>query len=216
MATIIPRWEWRTFGPSFGAAEKRIPGLTPTGIQESDEVYLLNDAGATVKVRFDLMDIKTLVETDAHGLEQWRPVMKAAFPLAAADVRAVFDTLGLPAPALAREAYTIDELIADLGGPGGPFRAVDVHKRRVRYTIGGCSSEVTDVTADGIPTRTIAIESTDAAAVVEAVSWMGLADYVNTPYGKGLARLLAGTPPRYAVIDTGTNSIKFHVGRACR
>ncbi len=212
MATIIPRWEWRTFGPSFGAAEERIPGLTPTGIQESDEVYLLNDAGATVKVRFDLMDIKTLVETDAHGLEQWRPVMKAAFPLAAADVRAVFDTLGLPAPALAREAYTIEELIADLGGPGGPFRAVDVHKRRVRYTIGGCTSEVTDVTADGIPTRTIAIESTDAAAVVEAVRWMGLADYVNTPYGKGLARLLAGTPPRYAVIDTGTNSIKFHVG----
>ena len=27
-----------------------------------------------------------------------------------------------------------------------------------------------------------------------------------------LAWLLAGTPPRYAVIDTGTNSIKFHVG----
>ncbi len=41
---------------------------------------------------------------------------------------------------------------------------------------------------------------------------MGLADYVNTPYGKGLAWLLAGTPPRYAVIDIGTNSIKFHVG----
>ena len=36
--------------------------------------------------------------------------------------------------------------------------------------------------ADGSPTRTIAIESEDAAAVVAAVSLVGLADYVNTPY----------------------------------
>jgi exopolyphosphatase/guanosine-5'-triphosphate,3'-diphosphate pyrophosphatase len=212
MATITPRWEWRTFGPSFGEAEDRIPALTPTGVQESDELYLLNGAGATVKVRFDLMDIKLLVETDAHGLEQWRPVMKAAFPLTSDDVRAVFAAIGLPAPGLVRETYTVEQLVADLAGPGGPFRAVDVHKRRVRYVIGGCTAEVTDVTADGVPTRTIAIESEDAAAVVAAVASMGLADYLNTPYGKGLAWVLAGAVPRYAIIDCGTNSIKFHVG----
>ena len=100
----------------------------------------------------------------------------------------MFDALGLPAPALAREAYTLDEFIAELAGPGGPFRAVDVHKRRVRYTIGGCTSEVTDVTADGIPTRTIAIESKDAAAVVAAVRSMGLADYLNTRLRQGPRR----------------------------
>ena len=85
MDKIIPRWEWRTFGPSFGPAEAAFAALEPTGIQESDELYLLSGMGDNVKVRDDLMDIKVFVETDAAGLEQWGPVLKATFPLAAAD-----------------------------------------------------------------------------------------------------------------------------------
>ena len=90
--------------------------------------------------------------------------------------------------------------------------AVRVHKRRVRYTIGGCTSEVTDVVADGHETRTIAIEAEDPAAVIAAVRGAGLGGHVNTPYPAGLRALIAGEPPRYAVIDVGTNSVKFHVG----
>ena len=37
MATIIPRWEWRTFGAHFGIAETRFAELTPGAIQESDD-----------------------------------------------------------------------------------------------------------------------------------------------------------------------------------
>ena len=87
-----------------------------------------------------------------------------------------------------------------------------MHKRRVRYVVGGCTSEVSEVIADGQPIRTIAIESEDAEAVVAAVRSVGLKDYLNTDYGRGLARILEGTPPRYAVIGVGTNSVKFHVG----
>src|SRR6185436_4914157 len=36
-------------------------------------------------------------------------------------------------------------------------------------------------------------------------------DYVNTAYPEGLIRILEATPERYAVIDAGTNSIKFHL-----
>ena len=32
MSTVVPRWEWRTFGTSFGAAEAALAGLTPTGV----------------------------------------------------------------------------------------------------------------------------------------------------------------------------------------
>ena len=39
----------------------------------------------------------------------------------------------------------------------------------------------------------------------------GSANYVNTAYPVGLARMIDGVPERYAVIDCGTNSIKFHV-----
>ena len=29
MADIVPRWEWRTFGDHFGAAEATLSGITP-------------------------------------------------------------------------------------------------------------------------------------------------------------------------------------------
>jgi exopolyphosphatase/guanosine-5'-triphosphate,3'-diphosphate pyrophosphatase len=211
MATIIPRWEWRTFGTRFGSAEDRFAALTPGAVQESDELYLLSGEGDNVKVRDDLMDIKVFRETNPAGLERWEPVMKAGFPLAAADVRRVLESLRLEVPPLARESYTLAEFVDELARPAG-VRPVAVHKRRVRYTVGGCTSEVSDVLVDGKPVRTIAIESEDATAVVAAVRSVGLADYLNTSYPKGLAAVLADAPERYAVIDVGTNSVKFHVG----
>ena len=48
--------------------------------------------------------------------------------------------------------------------------------------------------------------------MIAAVRSVGLGGYVNTSYPVGLAALLDGRPPRYAVIDVGTNSVKFHVG----
>ena len=40
---------------------------------------------------------------------------------------------------------------------------------------------------------------------------VGLAGYLNTSYPIGLAALVDGRSPRFAVIDVGTNSVKFHV-----
>lgn len=212
MAVIVPRWEWRTFGDDFGVAEERFAAIEPTGVQESEELYLVsNNADANVKVRFDLMDVKVLVETNADGLEQWRPIMKAQFPVPQTEVERIFQALGEKTPALSRDSYTLEQFNAELAAGAG-LRPVQVQKRRVRYKVGGCTSEVSDVTADGIPTRTIAIESEDAAAVVAAVKSVGLWGYVNTSYGKGLTAALEHRPSRYAVIDVGTNSVKFHVG----
>jgi exopolyphosphatase/guanosine-5'-triphosphate,3'-diphosphate pyrophosphatase len=91
MAAIIPRWEWRMFGVGFGAAEAVLAGSAPGPVEETDELYLLSAAGANVKVRYGLMDIKLLREVDADGLEQWEPVMKQGFPLPAAEVARMFD-----------------------------------------------------------------------------------------------------------------------------
>ena len=46
MAEIKPRWEWRSFGERFGPAEAHVASLSPSGVQESDELYLLSGAGA--------------------------------------------------------------------------------------------------------------------------------------------------------------------------
>lgn len=212
MSTITPRWEWRSFGRSFGAAEAQLAVLIPGGVQESDEFYLLSSAGENVKVRADLMDIKVLQQVNADGLEQWTPVMKAGFPLAVNDAVRVFEALQQPVPAFSRTHYTFDEFVADFVSPGAAIRLVKVHKRRVRYTVGGCMAELSEVLANGKSTRTLAVESPDAEAVIRAVRELGLGGYSNTSYPRGLAALLDDVPERYAVIDAGTNSIKFHIG----
>ena len=211
MPTIIPRWEWRTFGSRFGIAETRFAELKATGVQESEELYLLAGAGHNVKIRDRLMDIKVLREIDPDGLERWEPIMKQSFPLSAADMRNVCAALNLTAPQLDRDAYTLDQFLDEIVGPSGVLRPANVHKRRVRYKVGGCTSEVTEIRADGKATRSIAIESEDASAVIAAVASVGLAGYFNTNYPRGLRALLDAAPERYAVIDVGTNSIKFHI-----
>jgi exopolyphosphatase/guanosine-5'-triphosphate,3'-diphosphate pyrophosphatase len=212
MARIVPRWEWRTFGAHFGIADTRFTELTPGAVQESDELYFLGGSGANVKVRDNLMDIKVLREVNAQGLERWEPVMKQPFPLPAAEAAKVFGSLGLAAPQLARGIYTIDQFISEAVAPSRVLHPVSVHKRRVRYTVGGCTSELSEVHAEGRATRTIAIEAEDAAAVVSAVRSVGLSGYINTNYALGLRALLDDAPERYAVIDVGTNSVKLHVG----
>ncbi len=208
---IVPRWEWRAFDRRFVVAEPRYAALESTGVQESEEMYLLSGAtGANVKVRADLMDVKLLEGVDDHGLQQWNPAMKAAFPLMVTELEQVFAALGTPLPQLDRKSYTLDQFLSELVLPAG-IRPVAVTKRRVRYTVEGCSSEVTDVVADGKPMRTIAIESEDAAAVEHAVGAMGLDGYANTDYTEGLTAAVEGHDAVYGVIDVGTNSVKFHL-----
>jgi exopolyphosphatase/guanosine-5'-triphosphate,3'-diphosphate pyrophosphatase len=188
MHAIVPRWEWRTFGTTFGVADERFAALAAERVQESDETYLLSPASdANVKIRDALMDVKSLVEV-AHGLEQWRPVMKATFPLSRDVVKDVCAALGVAVPAALGDAVSLEQLAAGLAERG--VRAIAVHKRRVRYTVDGCTSEVTDVVADGKPVRTIAIESEDAAGVLGAVRAMGLAGFENISYPRGLKSLV--------------------------
>jgi exopolyphosphatase/guanosine-5'-triphosphate,3'-diphosphate pyrophosphatase len=216
VAGIIPRWEWRSFGTGFGAAEEAFADLTPGPVVESDELYLLSASGANVKVRAGLMDIKLLREVDGDGLERWEPVMKAGFPLPAAEVPRVFDALGVSSPPLTRDAYSLDQFLAELVEPSGAVRTVRVRKRRQRYTLAGCMAELADLEVDGRVARTVAVESEDRSAVMAAVRRLGLDGQANTSYPRGLWALLDDGPRRYAVIDVGTNSVKFHIGERDR
>jgi exopolyphosphatase/guanosine-5'-triphosphate,3'-diphosphate pyrophosphatase len=67
---------------------------------------------------------------------------------------------------------------------------VKVHKERRRYIFGGCLAELTEVRADGKTTRTIAVESEDAARVTTAVRELGLESSPNTSYPRELKSLL--------------------------
>jgi exopolyphosphatase/guanosine-5'-triphosphate,3'-diphosphate pyrophosphatase len=201
MTEIVPRWEWRTFGADLGEAEARLAALPREHVEESDETYVLSEAGdASVKVRGGVLDVKRLERVE-DGLEQWRPVLKASFPVAAAALR---EALGV---ALDRDEYTLDQLAAVPG-----LRAVAVHKRREHVAIGGCMAEVSELsTAEG-SARTVAIESEDPALVRAAVRGLGLDSRPNVSVPRGLKALVGFGARRFAVLDVGTNSVKFHVG----
>jgi hypothetical protein len=89
------RWEWRTFGDRFGAAEGRLGSMDVERVAESDETYLLSAEGRdAVKIRAGLMDVKHLEQVDGDGLELWKPVMKSPLPISAADARVVLAAWG--------------------------------------------------------------------------------------------------------------------------
>jgi exopolyphosphatase/guanosine-5'-triphosphate,3'-diphosphate pyrophosphatase len=181
------RWEWRTFGEQFGGAEERLGPMGPEHVVESDEAYLLSAEGVdAVKVRDGLMDVKHLEEVDDNGLELWKPVMKSAVPISAADARAVLAALRVSAP-LDRDTYDLADLV---GAAGGAVRVVAVHKTRRHCTIGGCMAELTDLRTDDRSTRTIAIESEDPACVIAAVRDLGLGSRPNVNVPRGLRALV--------------------------
>lgn len=212
---IVPRWEWRAFAEQFEAADDRFESLSPGSVEESDEVYLLSlQSDASVKVRGGLMDVKQLQRISADGLEQWLPVMKAEFPLSTAEAGSVLAALAVPVPSFARTSYTLEELADELVRPSPDLMAVQVHKRREHYTIGGCMAERTEIGTDRGTTRTIAVESEDPTRVARAVNELGLVSSVNVSVPRGLKALVGFGGRRYAVIDIGTNSVKFHIGES--
>jgi exopolyphosphatase/guanosine-5'-triphosphate,3'-diphosphate pyrophosphatase len=206
---IVPRWEWRT----FGEVGELFAGTEPDRIQDSDETYLLSlDSDASVKVRDSLMDVKQLEHVNENGLEQWRPVMKASFPLSQDDVTALLRTLACDIPTFRRESYTLAQLIADIVLPSESLTAVEVHKHREHYLPGGCMAEVSMVRTQRRQERTVAIESEDPELVIATVRALGLESRPNVCLARGLKTLVGFEATRYAVIDVGTNSVKFHVG----
>jgi exopolyphosphatase / guanosine-5'-triphosphate,3'-diphosphate pyrophosphatase len=189
MSGIIPRWEWRSFGSNFGDAEARLIVHGPDKLQHSDEIYLLSSVNdANVKIRDGLMDIKQLEQTDTHGFELWRPVLKEAFPLPAATIQAVFAALGVPATQ-EYASITLDQLLAGLASDLR-LRTLEVHKTRTRYHLEACMAELTEIIADGKTIHTMAVESEDPFRIASALQVLGLEGIENVSYPRGLKRLV--------------------------
>ena len=118
------------------------------------------------------------------------PVMKGTFPLPAEEVKKVFEAFKIAPPALTRAGYTLEQFIDELAKPGDRLRVVNVHKKRARYTVDGCMSEMTDVIADGKSIRTVALELEDPAQVIATVRKVGLGEFQNISYPRGLKKLV--------------------------
>ncbi len=197
MNEIEPRFEFRTWARNFGMVETRMRRVSPCqGIRESDEVYIVsagNDENNT-KIRDAKMDIKVLVG-ERDGLEQWRPRMKGAFPMAAETlVTDVFPAFGVAMPDLDRDEYTLDQYLDGIIRPHRDLVAVAVFKRRFAFTVNDCITEHAEVWINGAGLQTVAVEATDIPAILEAKRMLGLEVYENVNYLRAIKRVIGMEP----------------------
>ncbi len=191
MGEIIPRWEWRTFGASFGVAEDRIRASGAPNTRHSSEVYIIaRHSSDNTKIRNELMDIKTLQNTDEHGLEQWYPVMKSGFPLPLGELEKVCRSWNVEMPGDLTDAVPYDDFLTRIVGQHPELRAVRVVKARHGYSIDGTTAELADLEIEDMAIRTVCVEHADPDLVWRVVTDLGLADHENTNYLKAIKRIV--------------------------
>jgi hypothetical protein len=191
------RFELRAFATDLGIVEAAIRELgEPSGYRESLEVYIMS-AGSdehNTKVRGDLMDIKELV-TRERDLEQWRPRMKGAFPLARETLREqVFPAFGVTPPELLRDRYNLEQYLSEVIGPHPSLSAVSVFKQRWGYAVDGCIAEFAKVYVNGALLRTACLEDTDAQLVLRTRERVHLQPFDNVNYLVAIKRVIGMTP----------------------
>ncbi len=193
MAEITPRYEFRVWADDLGAQRKRLEAAASGKAQESGETYIvsaLTDA-TNVKIRGGLLDIKELLDVNG-GLERWTPTLKEPFPIAASIIGGkILPGLKVDAPKFAREAYTLEQLVAEVVRPSAKLRAVELTKNRTQFAVKGTTAEFTIVRLkDGATTQTVAVESEDAAAVRAVAKELGLDGAANVSYVKALKKMV--------------------------
>jgi exopolyphosphatase/guanosine-5'-triphosphate,3'-diphosphate pyrophosphatase len=190
MVEIIPRWEWRTFARTI---ETRIDlaAYPRTRHVESSEIYLASATSeGNPKIRDEKIDIKTLQLANDDGLEQWKPVLKASFPLSVDQLAEVYRALNLAAPP-GVGPFGLEALLQMVNEDTRSW-AVFVDKVRNQYNVDGCIVEASQVTFDGEAFQTVAAEDPDAVKVRNTVAKLGLLEQENISYVKAIHRIKSG------------------------
>jgi exopolyphosphatase/guanosine-5'-triphosphate,3'-diphosphate pyrophosphatase len=187
------RFEFRVWGEDLSAAGAQLRALSRPGpTRTTDELYLaaVTTAIVNVKVRSDLLDIKTL-DLIVDGLEQWHPIEKLEFPVAAGWVQTrLFPLWRLEPPELARSTYTLNMLIDEVVALEPQLAAVAVHKQRHALSLNGCIAEFAEVTIAQRKLQTVALESADPQQLRDSVELAGLGAATNTSYPRAIHSVL--------------------------
>ena len=188
---IVPRWEWRTFGRTI-ETQIDLADYPRTRHVESSETYLATATSVdNPKIRHEKIDIKTLQSVNDDGLEQWKPVLKASFPLSQDQLAAVYHALKLAVPAGAGP-YSFDDLLRMIDEDASAW-AVAADKVRNLYDVDGCIVESAEVAFDGETFQTVAAEDPDPVKVSNTVAKLGLLEQENVNFIKAIQRIKAGT-----------------------
>ncbi len=193
MPEIAPRYEFRIWAETLVPLRDKLQERgAPSRTETSTETYLISAATdkCNAKIRNHLMDIKVLLGTD-RGLEQWKPALKADFPLDRSVIAAqVFSSLELTVPPLSKAHYALDEFLAEVMRAHPKIAVVTVSKRRMQFNIDGCQAEFAATTIDSLARDTVAVESSDPDAVLRLIHSFGIDGAPNTSYIRQIKQIL--------------------------
>jgi hypothetical protein len=197
MGEVIPRFEFRTFAQTFGLVTEKIRRYSAChDIRESAEQYLIT-AGAeeqNIKMRDGRLEIKRRI--DQHrGLERWEPVVGEAFPLSRAWLQeTLFPALGVTEGNLERAHYSHHELLDALVWRRQDVWRACVWKRRFRFAIDDCPTEIDEVLINDAAICSVAVESAEADMVLAVMDKLGLSEYENINYPLAIRRMMGLVP----------------------
>lgn len=204
MAVVEPRYEFRIWGDSLEPMRRRLVEPRAERPPElSQETYIVSDATdeTNAKIRAGVIDVKLLVRIEQR-LEQWRPYLKAEFPLdTSVIVEKVFPSLRIAPPPLDRPSYGAEAFVDELVRPHPRLAAAEVRKRRWRFIHDDCAAEFVEVTIESgrpnggaVRSHSIALESVNLQSVLAAIDQLGIGAYPNLSYVRHIKSVL-GRPP---------------------
>ena len=184
MEEIKPRFEFRIWRDHCQREHELLEALTSPGASKtSQETYLISSATdrSNIKIRSGLMDIKVLDRTE-RGLELWKPVLKAEFPLDAATItNAIYARLELVPPAITAGPFP-EASFLELMSRDARIAIVPVSKNRSQFQIGSCTAEFASVSIGGQSVDTVAAESTEPEALLALLAQIGISNLSNQSY----------------------------------
>jgi hypothetical protein len=197
MNNTTPRYEFRAFAQNFGMVEEKIRRFAEfERFRKSSEFYILSAANNkfNTKIRHNLMDIKVFVKEE-KGLQQWKPTVKAEFPIKVNAIRdEVFPALDAALPEFSRTAYTLKQYLEEIIKPHPQLAVAHVFKHRFGYSIKGCIAEIANLLINGAAIKTVAVESVDVEAVLKIKEMLGLQEYENVSYVLAIKRIVGMEP----------------------
>jgi exopolyphosphatase / guanosine-5'-triphosphate,3'-diphosphate pyrophosphatase len=192
MADIEPRYEFRVWGETLVELKEKLERRAAPVKAVSSETYLISRATerCNAKIRAGLIDIKILL-AEHRGLEQWKPILKAAFPLDRTVIATqIFPRLDIRPPHLSRARYEKDEFLNEVIGPEPEIVIVELSKVRFRFSLLTCMAEFTVVRFNDMTRETVAVESADPDELLRLIHEIGLDRAENVSYVRYIKRML--------------------------
>jgi exopolyphosphatase/guanosine-5'-triphosphate,3'-diphosphate pyrophosphatase len=155
------------------------------------ERYILSiDSPHIVKIRDDCLDIRMLLSVDQTGLEQWRPLVKASFPIEETALEAAWLAWSVPAPIVSRRQCNLSEFLFEIVDHEPELCVAEIERKRTPVTIQGCGGEHIAIQVVGESWESIAFKHTNPFQVWRAVTALGLQTVENTSYPAALKQIV--------------------------